>query len=155
MDKLPNEEKQPRVQSDLAERKKKLSTQKLLRPLSPELPENLDDWTLKVSHEPTLNDLVHDIHKALMKDESTNKQYRELLRATLDSEAVEGSCSADNFMAAQMIRERAKIDGSPVQGKKLDSITKALGVVLRRYEASRKQRRDKLDGQIVSSNNDE
>ena len=125
------------------------------RSLSPELPENLDDWTLKVSHEPTLNDLVHDLHKALMKDETTNKQYRDLLRATLDSEAIEGSCSADNFMAAQMIRDRAKLEGSPVQHKKLDSITKALGVVLRRYEASRKQRRDKLDGEIVADNNGE
>lgn len=121
-------------------------------PLSPELPENLDDWTLKVSHEPTLNDLVHDIHKVLMKDESTNKQYRTLLRATHDSEAVEGCCTADNLMCAQMIRDRAILENTPVKEHNLWSIHIALNVVTARYNMSRKQRRNQLGGKQVSEN---
>jgi hypothetical protein len=124
-------------------------------PLPPPLPQTLEDWVLYVKAERSLNDLVHDIHKLLLADETLNAQYKGYLYATYDEQAVEGSLSADNTMAAQMIRERAKIDDTPVQKEKLSVITKALGVVLRRYHASRKERRQLFEGEIISDNNGE
>ena len=82
-----------------------------------------------------------------------DKDYIDLLTAIYDEQAVEGSLSADNVMAAQMIRERAnKIDGSEVKDEKLATISKSLGVVLRRYGASRKERRQTVHGEIVPDN---
>src|SRR5215467_3692621 len=49
----------------------------------------------------TLNDHVETIHLALW----PRDEYRASLDAVHDSEAVEGSISADNFVAALLIRE--------------------------------------------------
>jgi len=58
--------------------------------------------------------------------------------------------SADNTMAAILIRDKAKADGTTdVAKEKLAVINMALGVVLRRYNASRKQRRNELHGEQV------
>jgi hypothetical protein len=49
-----------------------------------------------------------------------------------------------------MIRDYAKKSGgSEVSKEKLATIVKALGVVLRRYRASRKQRRHMVGGETV------
>ncbi len=119
----------------------------------PPLPANIDDWTRHIKAERTLNDLVEDIHRLLVE----NERYRSLLRATYDAHAVEGSLSMDNALVAMMIREKAREIGSEIaapkpghpQGEPLAVINLALGVVLRRYKMSRKQRRNMVEGEIV------
>jgi hypothetical protein len=87
----------------------------------------------------TFNDLVDDLHRQLVNESA---EYRALLRATSNAEAVEGSLLADDACAAQMIRdEAARLACADVATAKLAVIGRALGVVLRRYHASRKQRR--------------
>jgi hypothetical protein len=131
----------------MADTAKKLS-------VAPPLPENIDDWTRSIKSERTLNDLVEDIHRVLVNE---SERYRSLLRATYDAHAVEGSLAADNVLAAMMIREKAKQIGSTeVAAEKLAIINLALGVVLRRYKMSRKQRRNMVGGEEVPTNhNDE
>jgi hypothetical protein len=98
--------------------------------------------------DPTLNDLVDDIHHLLVRDE----RYRAFLHAVYDEQAVEGSLAVDDVMAAEMIREKAKEIGSTeVARQKLATISKALHVVLRRYGLSRKERRDRIRGEIIPS----
>jgi hypothetical protein len=116
---------------------------------APPLPANIDDWTRHIKVERTLNDLVEDIHRILVEKE----KYRDLLRAVYDAHAVEGSLAADNVLAAIMIREKAKEIGSEVAKEKLAVINLALGVVLRRYKMSRKQRRNTVAGEEVADNN--
>lgn len=122
---------------------------------APPLPANIDDWTRHIKAERTLNDLVEDIHRSLVGDEKTNERYRALLRAVYDTQAVEGSLAADNIMAAMMIRERAEnMEGmEEVRREKLATINQCLGVVLRRYRATRKQRRQTLGGEEVPTDN--
>ena len=94
----------------------------------------------------TLNDLVEEAHISLYE----NVRYNSFLNAVYDEQAVEGSLSADNIMAATMIREHAtKNEDNPLAGEKLATIAKALGVVLRRYEISRKERRNMIHGETV------
>jgi hypothetical protein len=119
-------------------------------PKAPPLPSNIADWQRQVKAERTLNDMVEDIHRALVE----NEQYLALLRATYDAHAVEGSLSADNVLAAIMIRDKAKVMNIPdVAKEKLAIINLSLGVVLRRYKASRKQRRNTVGGEEVPSDN--
>lgn len=114
---------------------------------APPLPENIDDWVRHIKAERTLNDLVEDIHRILVNED---EEYRKYLRAVYDQHAVEGSLSADNIMACMKIRKKAEDVGSAeVAAEKLGVINLALGVVLRRYKVSRKQRRNMLEGQIV------
>ncbi len=120
---------------------------------APPLPDNIEDWTRHIKAERTLNDLVEDIHRVLVDDEKVGDQYRALLRATYDAHAVEGSLSMDNALVAQMIRQRAVDTGSEIAKEKLAIINLALGVVLRRYHASRKQRRMTVGGQEVHNEN--
>ena len=121
-----------------------------LREAAP-LPENIKDCERFVETERTLNDLVEDIHRILVNEDP---KYRAYLRATYDAHAVEGSLAADNVLAAMIIRERAKEIGSAeVAGEKLALINLALGVVLRRYHASRKQRRYTVGGEQVPPEN--
>jgi hypothetical protein len=118
---------------------------------APPLPEKIDEWERHTKAERTLNDLVEDIHRMLVND---NAKYRAYLRAVYDAHAVEGSLAADNILAAMLIREKAKEIGSTeVVEEKLAVINMALGVVLRRYHASRKQRRNMLGGEEVPSDN--
>jgi len=121
---------------------------------APPLPEKIEDWERQIKAERTLNDLVEDIHRALVNE---NPKYRAYLRATYDEHAVEGSLSADNTLAAMIIRDRAKDSEvyAEVAQEKLAIINMALGVVLRRYGASRKQRRNTVGGKIVPPDNGE
>jgi hypothetical protein len=116
------------------------------------LPAEINDWQRAIKVDRTLNDLVEEVHRGLVQ----NERYRKLLEAVWDEDAVEGSLAADNYLAAAMIRESAEKKGvADVANKKLATISKALGVVLRRYNADRKTRRQMVDGQIVPSNGSE
>lgn len=124
--------------------------------VAPPLPDNLSEWQRAIKVERTLNDLVEDIHRMLVEDNELSDQYRKLLRAVYDAHAVEGSLAADNYEAARMIREKAvKIGSSEVAQEKLAIISMALNVVLRRYNMSRKQRRQMLNGEVVPGDNGE
>ena len=126
-------------------------TASVTRPVAPPLPDRIEDWVRHLKAERTLNDLVEDIHRILVNEDD---KYRAYLRATYDAHAVEGSLAADNVLAAMMIREKAKEIGSTeVAEEKLAIINLALGVVLRRYHASRKQRRDTVGGEEVPNEN--
>jgi hypothetical protein len=115
------------------------------------LPAKMDEWERKIKITRTLNDYVEDAHKILW-DESP--EYQNYLEAVWDSEAIEGSLALDNVMAATMLREKAMtIEGSILGKKKLDAIIKSLGIVLRRYQFSRKERRNTIEGQIVPGDN--
>ena len=101
--------------------------------------------------ERTLNDHVDDAHVVLWSDAN----YRRALEAVYDEDAVEGSLAADNFIAANLIREYArKSKNAYLEEKKLATIVKALNVVLRRYGIGRKERAMTVGDEIVSSSND-
>jgi len=126
------------------------STARVPHPRPPELPANIDHWERQIQAERTLNDLVEDIHRALVE----NDQYRRFLYATYDEQAEEGSLAADNIEAARMIREKARSNGNAeVSRQKLATLVKALGVVLRRYGNSRKDRRNRLGGETIPGDN--
>jgi hypothetical protein len=104
----------------------------------------------KLKSKRTLNDLVEDVHLTLVEDPS----YVAFLNAVFDEQAIEGSLAADNLEAAHMIRERAKKIGSDLAREKKATIAKSLGIVMRRYEWSRKERRNMVAGEIVGENGD-
>lgn len=123
---------------------------KKLRP-SP-LPTKIDDWDRKVKIDRTLNDYVEELHRGAWDEDES---YRKFLEAVWDSDAVEGSLAGDNWEAATILRTRAQaLPGNPVATKKKDTIVKALGVVLRRYEFSRKERRHTVKGEVVPNDQD-
>jgi hypothetical protein len=124
---------------------------KALKPRPSELPATIDDWQRFLKTERTINDYVEDIHRQLVE----NPQYRSYLYACWDEQAVEGSLSADNTMAAKMIRDKAiELDVEHLLSReKLATISKSLGVVLRRYHSSRKERRQLVGGEIVPDGN--
>ena len=114
---------------------------------APPLPDKIEDWTRHLKAERTLNDLVEDIHRILVNE---SEEYRTYLRAVYDQHAVTGSLSFDNYKACEMIQKKAKQIGSDEVATELPGIINlALGVVLRRYHASRKQRRNMLRGEVV------
>jgi hypothetical protein len=121
--------------------------------LPPPVPESADAYLArrKLKSGRTLNDYVEDIHLLL----ANNEQYQAYTWAVYDEQAVEGSLSADNIKAAEMIRNLArekKIPG-PVAKEKLATIAKALNVVMRRSGDSRKQRRYMVGGEYVTDEN--
>jgi hypothetical protein len=94
----------------------------------------------------TLNDLVEAAYLKLY----DNEKFNAYLNAVYDEQAVEGSTSIDNAMAALMIKELAKKDGVvELSSQKLASISKALNIVGRRYGFSRKERQNMLHGEPV------
>lgn len=97
-----------------------------------------------------LNDMVEELHCKCYE----NEKYRAYLDGVWDEQCVEGSLAADNFKAAEMIRERAVKENSPVAKEKLATIVKSLGIVLKRYGLSRRERRQTVDGQIVPTNDE-
>ena len=110
----------------------------------PNTVEEFRDWR-DVSSNRNLNDIVEELHLILYRDD----KYRLFLDAVYDEQAIEGSLGADNIMAAQMIRDLAKKQNRPeAAAQKLATISKSLGVVLRRYNASRKLRRDTVGGKV-------
>lgn len=122
---------------------------KTLNPLPPALPATLEGWHRQLKTKRNLNDHVEDIHRALLESNDA-EQYKQYLYATWDEYAVEGSMDFDDFRAAEMIRNQSKtIDGNPIKHEKLSVVVKSLKVVLRRYRASRRERRDMIGGEIV------
>lgn len=124
----------------------------LVKPSAPALPTSVDKFLAlrKLKAKRTLNDQIEDVHLHLIEVDG----YVSYLNAVYDEQAVEGSLSADNVMAAMMLREKAVEMGNSELGKeKLASISKALGVVLRRYGLSRKERRNMVDGEVVPGDN--
>jgi hypothetical protein len=130
-------------------------TARALRPRPAPLPTEISDWekARKVKVERTLNDNVEDIHLNLLNhgDVKRREKYKGLLDAVYDEDAVEGSLAADNFLVATMIRDYAREDNHDpyVANKKLATLIKALGVVLRRYGWSRSQRARTVGGELV------
>jgi len=118
------------------------------------LPARLEDWKRNIKVDRTLNDYVEDVHCALLASDDDGERYRNLLEAVYDEDAVEGSLSVDNALAAQMIRNYATDQNSKhfLAMKKIATISKSLGVVLRRYNASRSERRNMVGGTIVPGN---
>jgi hypothetical protein len=114
------------------------------------LPATTGDLHRKSLRTRTLNDFVEDVFLALFDD----PDFQKYLDAVGNDDAVEGSVLADEFEAARMIRKHAP-DSSPLKQKKLETIRKALAVVMRRYEISRKERRQLLGGEIIPNGNDE
>jgi len=122
-----------------------------LKPRPNPLPARLEDWKRNIKIDRTLNDFVEDVHCSLLASDDDGERYRALLDAVYDEDAVEGSLSIDNALAAQMIRNYAT-DQNPkhlLAGKKIATISKSLGVVLRRYNASRSERRNTVGGVVV------
>ena len=117
------------------------------KPIAP-VPRALNDWVRKIKEKRTINDMVEDAHLALF---ASDPEYPPLLDAVYDEQAVEGSLSADNIVASQKIREWGKDGG--LAKEKLATISKALNVVLRRYEFSRKERRFTVHGLVVQPEN--
>jgi hypothetical protein len=104
----------------------------------------------KLKAKRTLNDLVEDIHLSLVED----GKYIGFLDAVYDEQAKEGSLAADNLEAAHMIREKAVKINSEIAKEKKATIAKSLNIVLRRYEWSRKERRNTVDGETVRTENE-
>jgi hypothetical protein len=128
--------------------------QSVVKPKPPALPQTVEELEAlyKLAKEPTLNDYVHSIHKALWKD----PEYQKLLDAVHNEDAVEGSCDADDIFAAQRIRAHAVEHGiSEVATRKAHTIATALRVVMRRYGLSRKERRNMIGGEVVPDGNGE
>lgn len=119
---------------------------------APPLPENIEDWVRYIKTERTINDLVEDVHRVLVGE---SEEYRKFLRAVYDAHAITGSLSFDNCKACEMIQTKAVAMGiEDVAKEKLAVINFALGTVLRRYKASRKQRRNELHGRPVPVDED-
>lgn len=86
-----------------------------------------------------LHDEIELIHLKLFEKQA----YKDLLDAVYPEDAKEGSLIADDFELARMIRDYAQSSNNAyVSSKKLDTIRKSLGVVLRRYDMDRKSRRE-------------
>lgn len=120
---------------------------------APPLPANIDDWTRHIKAERTLNDLVEDLHRILVNE---SEEYRAYLRAVDDRLAITGSMDFDDFKACDIIKAKAvEIGSAEVAQEKHGIINLALGVVLRRYKASRRQRRNMLRGQVVAENGED
>lgn len=98
-----------------------------------------------------LNDQVEEVFEQLVEDAKFNRY----LQAVYDEQAVEGSLAADNIGAAIMIRERALELGYSLADEKWATISKALGVVLRRYGLSRKERKNTVNGEVVRGDRDD
>src|SRR5262245_15386496 len=115
-------------------------------PLPAPLPANTRDLMARriIRGLPDLNAVTEPILLSLY----DNASFRRLLTAVYDSDAEEGSCAADDFKAAEMIRDKSKsLDpNSMLSRAKLATIVKAMKVIQRRYGASRKQRRNTVGG---------
>lgn len=87
----------------------------------------------------TILDYVEDHHVSLWED----NEYRTLLDAVFNADALEGSLNANHYAAAGIIREHARSqdDTGIVAVASLESIKTALRFVMRRYNINPKQRR--------------
>jgi hypothetical protein len=125
-----------------------------LRPAAPPLPATTEGFLAhrKLKARRTINDHVEDVHLLLVERED----YLDLITAIYPEQTVEGSIPADDIMAAQMIRRKAKeIGNAELQSQKLGAITRALNIVLRRFGFSRNERRNMVGGITVQASEPE
>lgn len=118
-------------------------------PTPPPLPANRTalEASRITGFEVNINDLVDGVHLILFDEDEV---YKRFLYATHDAQAKEGSLSADNYSAAQIIRTYARQHGiAGIAEENLATISTALNVVLRRFGMSRKQRRNMVHGERV------
>lgn len=116
--------------------------------LRPEaLPPTISLWQRAIKDGLTLNDHVEAVHIALY---DTSEEYRAFLEAVYDDDAVEGSLAVDTMKAAELLRDHAITMNNMVGRKKVATVIKALNVVLRRYNKSRRERRDTVGGMMIS-----
>ena len=104
------------------------------------------DAQLKVVRQKSLNDWVHELHRAIWEDPNYSKYFK----AIYHSQAVEGFLRTDHTEAARYLRDYAgskEID--EVGNELLHSIEKALNVVRRRYVLDVDTRQNMVDGQVV------
>lgn len=96
-----------------------------------------------------LNDDVEAIHLRLWEQEDYQKYFEPIWR----DETIEGTFQADDIMAAQHIRNFALTGRDyPLAARaKLNAIVNSLGVVLRRYGISRKERQNSIGGANVNN----
>jgi hypothetical protein len=126
----------------------------IMNEIQRKLPDTVEEFKQWRETKPrrTLNDFVEQLHLELY----NNQRYFKLLDGTTDEDTVEGSCGADNVLAAMMLRDLAKEKAiKEVAEKKIATIVKSLGVVLSRYKATRKQRRNTVGGVYVPPENGE
>lgn len=119
-----------------------------LRPTPPPLPATTQEMLQhrKVQSKRTINDHVEDVYLRLCEDET----YASLIFAIYDEQAVEKSLDIDDFLAAQTIRAYAKKNGiAELADESLAAIHKAHQTVLRRYQMSRKERRNRVGDTVV------
>jgi hypothetical protein len=129
-------------------------SKELVKPAPPALPATIDGWERFIKTHRTINDEVESIHMQLLDDENQRERYHQLLWAVYDVQAVEGSLSCDNCLAAMLIRDTAReiSESHPLTREKLATISQALGVVLRRFHQDRKLRRNMVAGKSVDPN---
>jgi hypothetical protein len=124
------------------------ATNTALLPTPPALPTTSAAYLAhrKLKARRSINDHVEEVHLKLIDDE----RYSDYLFAIYDEQAVEKSLEIDDFMAALMLRDKARELNNDVIGhESLAVIVKALRVVLRRYEFSRRERRNSVSGVSV------
>jgi hypothetical protein len=105
------------------------------------LPETVEDLmsNLKSKKNQTLNDQVQSLHLILW----PKSEYKAYLDAVWKENAVEGDLFVDDIMACEMIRTQAVKSGNAyVANQPLAAIRKALLVVMRRFQISRRERRE-------------
>lgn len=91
-----------------------------------------------------LNDYIEEAFVAMYGEEGFSA-FTDLLNAVWDQEAVEGSCKADDIEAARLMRDYAREQKiRMIPDKNLETISRSLNVVLRRYQMSRKERRGRV-----------
>jgi hypothetical protein len=113
------------------------------------LPAKREELMRKIKQQRTLNDLVEEIFVQIY----TDTDFQRLIAATIDAQALEGSLACDNTLAALKLREKAQeLHYDEVVQEKLESIKQSLGVVLRRYGLSRKERKNKIGDVVVDTN---
>jgi hypothetical protein len=99
-----------------------------------------------------LNDRVQELYRKLTEDpnEETREKFLRLTDGVVDSQCLEGSCTADDYSVAVMIRQKAvEMDVPEVVGQNLTTLVHTLRVVMRRYGLGRKQRRFTVGGTFV------
>ena len=116
------------------------------------LPATVEDLIARktIKSAPSLNDDIERIHLILW----DNAEYRRFHEAVFDEDTVEGSCTADNFEAATLIRTYAEGHDQfkYIAKKNKTTIVKSMNVVLRRYHMSRKERAMTVAGEVVPNN---
>lgn len=110
------------------------------RLIVPALPDTVKGYLdcYRLQRRPTLADRVHPLVIKLW----PNVEFRKLLDAVDNENAVYGRTFLDEFEAAKMIQQLARQEGDEeVASAKLYDIMKALRVELRRYDQGRNQRK--------------